>query len=68
MSICTRICPFCNQFAVCEVRLRLIERIHECPHTRLRQIVSKLNTQKTGGNVHENTFCSGRTASDLQGL
>lgn len=65
MSICTRSCPYCNQFEVCEVLFRHIERIKECPHTRMKHIVSKLDTQKTGVNTHENTFCRGRTAKDL---
>ena len=44
--ICSLCCPMLNKFGVGESTMRRVERVQECPHSRLRETVSKLNTIK----------------------
>lgn len=44
--MCSLFCPMLNKFGVCESTMRRVERLQECPHNRLRETVSKLNTNK----------------------
>lgn len=62
--MCSLFCPMINKFGVCESTLRRVkvnlpagqregtlgcERVQECPHNRLRETVSKLNTNRWSG-------------------
>ena len=44
--MCSLFCSMLNKFGVCESTMRRVERVQECPHDRLRETVSKLNTNK----------------------
>lgn len=44
--MCSLFCPMINKLGVCESTMRRVERVQECPHDRLREAVSKLNTNK----------------------
>lgn len=48
--VCSLFCPMLNKFGVCESTMRRVERVQACPHDRLRETVSNLNT---GGTKHE---------------
>ena len=49
--MCSLLCPMLNKFGVCESTMRKVERVQECPHLKMRERVSKLNT---GGEIHAN--------------
>ena len=42
--MCSLLCPMLNQYGFCESAMRRVERVQECPHDKLRETVSKLNT------------------------
>ena len=44
--MCSLLCPMLNKFGVCESTMRRVERVQTCPHDKLRETVSKLNTKK----------------------
>ena len=44
--MCSLFCPMLNGYGVCESAMRRVERVQECPHDKLRETVSKLNTKK----------------------
>lgn len=43
--MCSLLCPMLNQYGFCESAMRRVERVQECPHDKLRETVSKLNTE-----------------------
>lgn len=44
--MCSLFCPMLNKFGVCESTMRRVERVQEYPHLKMRERVSKLNTNK----------------------
>ena len=34
--MCSLLCPMINKFGVCESTMRKVERVHECPHLKMR--------------------------------
>ena len=44
--MCSLLCPMINKYGVCESALRRVERVRECPHRKMRDQMSKLNTRK----------------------
>lgn len=44
--MCSLFCLMLNNFGVCESTMRRVERVQECPHLKMRERVSKLNTNK----------------------
>lgn len=50
VTICPLTCPMINKYGFCESALRRVERVRECPHSRMRRAVaraaSKLDTGK----------------------
>lgn len=43
--MCSLLCPMLSQYGFCESAMRRVERVQECPHDKLRETVSKLNTR-----------------------
>lgn len=46
--LCPLTCPMLNQYRFCEIAMRRVEQVRECPHDKLRA-ASKLNTGEGRG-------------------
>ena len=47
--MCSLLCPMINKYGFCESALRRVERVRECPHRKMRDQMSKLNTERGRG-------------------
>lgn len=44
--LCSLFCPMINSQGFCETTFRRVERVRECPHSKMREPMSKLNTER----------------------